>query len=81
MHITNENLDCCIVTLFIHNVCNYSCSYCSDYHRDGTQRWPEDWEPYLDLIKRLKKRNKYLYVEVLGGEPTVWPKFQVQLTI
>ena len=76
MHITNENLDCCIVTLFIHNVCNYSCSYCSDYHRDGTQRWPEDWEPYLDLIKRLKKRNKYLYVEVLGGEPTVWPKFQ-----
>jgi MoaA/NifB/PqqE/SkfB family radical SAM enzyme len=24
----------------------------------------------------LKKRNKYLYVEVLGGEPTVWPKFQ-----
>ena len=76
MHITNENLDCCIVTLFIHNVCNYSCSYCSDYHRDGTQRWPADWEPYLDLIKRLKKRNKYLYVEVLGGEPTVWPKFQ-----
>jgi organic radical activating enzyme len=76
MHITNENLDCCIVTLFIHNVCNYTCSYCSDYHRDGTQRWPEDWEPYLDLIKRLKKRNKYLYVEVLGGEPTVWPKFQ-----
>tara|TARA_Y100000389_G_scaffold161606_1_gene164119 strand:+ start:3514 stop:4254 length:741 start_codon:yes stop_codon:yes gene_type:complete len=24
----------------------------------------------------LKERNKYLYVEVLGGEPTVWPKFQ-----
>ena len=76
MHITNENLDCCIVTLFIHNVCNYACSYCSDYHRDGTQRWPENWEPYLDLIKRLKKRNKNIYVEVLGGEPTVWPKFQ-----
>ena len=24
----------------------------------------------------MKERNKYLYVEVLGGEPTVWPKFQ-----
>jgi sulfatase maturation enzyme AslB (radical SAM superfamily) len=76
MHITNENLDCCIVTLFIHNVCNYSCSYCSDFHRDGSYRWPEDWTPYLNFINDLKQRNKYLYIEVLGGEPTVWPQFQ-----
>jgi len=76
MHITNENLDCCIVTLFIHNVCNYSCSYCSDFHRDGTYRWPEDWTPYLNFINDLKQRNRYLYIEVLGGEPTVWPAFQ-----
>ena len=76
MHITNENLDCCIVTLFIHNVCNYSCSYCSDFHRDGSYRWPEDWTPYLNFINDLKQRNRYLYIEVLGGEPTVWPEFQ-----
>lgn len=76
MHITNENLDCCIVTLFIHNVCNYSCSYCSDFHRDGSYRWPEDWAPYLNFINDLKQRNRYLYIEVLGGEPTVWPAFQ-----
>ena len=76
MHITNENLDCCIVTLFIHNVCNYDCSYCSDFHRDGSYRWPEDWTPYLNFINDLKQRNRYLYVEVLGGEPTVWPAFQ-----
>ena len=76
MHITNENLDCCIVTLFIHNVCNYSCSYCSDFHRDGSYRWPEDWTPYLNFINDLKQRNLYLYIEVLGGEPTVWPAFQ-----
>lgn len=76
MRITNENLDCCILTLFIHNVCNYSCSYCSDYHRSGSHRWPEDWTPYTDLIGKLKQRNKNVYVEVLGGEPTVWPKFQ-----
>lgn len=76
MRITNENLDCCIVTLFIHNVCNYSCSYCNDYHRDGSFRWPENWDPYVQLIEKLKKKNKYLYIEVLGGEPTVWPKFQ-----
>lgn len=76
MHITNENLDCCILTLFIHNVCNYSCSYCNDYHRSGSYRWPDNWEPYINLISNLKKRNRYLYIEVLGGEPTVWPKFQ-----
>jgi MoaA/NifB/PqqE/SkfB family radical SAM enzyme len=76
MRITNENLDCCIVTLFMHNVCNYKCSYCNDYHRDGTYRWSDNWEPYINLIDRLKERNRYLYIEVLGGEPTMWPKFQ-----
>lgn len=76
MHITNENLDCCIVTLFVHNVCNYKCSYCNDYHRDGTARWPVFWQPYVNFINDLKSRNKYLYVEILGGEPTIWPKFQ-----
>jgi len=76
MHITNENLDCCIVTFFLHNVCNYQCSYCSEYHNGGDQRWPEDWKPYLNFINEIKKRNKYVYIEVLGGEPTVWPQFQ-----
>ncbi len=76
MRITNENLDCCIVTLFMHNVCNYKCSYCNDYHRDGSHRWSDNWEPYVNLIDKLKERNKNLYVEVLGGEPTVWPRFQ-----
>lgn len=76
MHITNENLNCCVLTLFIHNVCNYSCSYCNDYHRSGSYRWPDDWTPYIKLITELKQRNRYLYVEVLGGEPTVWPRFQ-----
>lgn len=76
MHITNENLDCCIVTLFIHNVCNYKCSYCNDYHRDGKYRWPTDWDPYINFINELKKKNKYLYIEILGGEPTIWPNFQ-----
>lgn len=76
MHITNENLDCCILTLFIHNVCNFKCSYCNDYHRDGSNRWPEDWKPYLNLIEKIKENNKYVYVEILGGEPTLWPRFQ-----
>lgn len=76
MHITNENLDCCIVTLFLHNVCNYKCSYCNDYHRDGSYRWPDKWDAYINLIDKVKEKNKNVYVEVLGGEPTLWPRFQ-----
>ena len=76
MRITNENPDCCVLTLFVHNVCNYNCSYCNDYHRDGSHRWSDDWSPYIKLIEQLKQRNQYLYIEVLGGEPTVWPRFQ-----
>ena len=64
MHITSEKLDCCVVTLFVHNVCNFNCSYCSDYHRDGTSRWPKNWAPYLQLIEELKQRNENLYIEV-----------------
>ena len=75
MHITNENLDCTIITMFIHNSCNFSCSYCSDFHRNGKYHWPTDWAPYLKLIEQQKKRTKYVHVEVLGGEPTLWPKF------
>lgn len=76
MYLTSNNPECAIITLFVHNVCNYNCSYCSDYHRIGDYRWPSDWTPYLNFIKDLKSRHKFLYVEVLGGEPTLWPKFQ-----
>lgn len=76
MHITNDNHDCCFVTIFVHTVCNYKCSYCNDFHNDGTYRWPENWEPYINFINQLKKRKKYLYIDLLGGEPTLWPKFQ-----
>ena len=66
MHITNENLDCAIITLFIHNVCNYNCSYCDDYPEMVVNVGP-DWKSYIDPIEKCKK-NKYSYVEVLGGE-------------
>lgn len=76
MHITNENLDCCFVGLFLHNVCNFNCSYCSDFHRSGNHRWPDDMSAYINLIEKLKKVNKYVYVDISGGEPTLWPNFQ-----
>jgi MoaA/NifB/PqqE/SkfB family radical SAM enzyme len=54
-------------------VCNYSCSYCpSDLH-DGKYRWPENYRPIIDLIN--KWRDGPITIDILGGEPTLWPKF------
>lgn len=75
MHITNENSDCTIITMFIHNACNFRCSYCSELHNSGEHRWPQDWKPYLDLIEKQKQRTRYIHIEILGGEPTLWPEF------
>ena len=75
MHITNENLDCCLITLFVSDVCNYKCSYCDEEHNGGMNPWPKDWTPYIDFINSVKKENKYIYLEILGGEPSVWPNF------
>ena len=60
MEIINSNPDCCIVSLFVHNVCNFNCSYCSDEHRDGSYRWPTNWDGYLDLIDEIKERRHYI---------------------
>ena len=77
MEIINSNPDCGVMTFFIHNTCNFKCSYCSEEHYGGSHRWPEGqtWDNYLDLIDDMKEKNKYLYIELLGGEPTLWPKF------
>jgi len=76
MRVTNENLDCAIVSFYIHNVCNYSCSYCASHHYDGSHRWPTTWKPYTDFLTEVRKRNKYVFIEIFGGEPTLWPQFQ-----
>ena len=76
MEIINQNPDCGIITIFIHNTCNFKCSYCSPEHYGGKNNWPQNWDNYLDLIDDLKEKNKYVYIEVSGGEPTLWPKFQ-----
>ncbi|HMN69120.1 MAG TPA: radical SAM protein [Bdellovibrionales bacterium] len=75
-HVTSENTECCILTLFVHNVCNFKCSYCNALHNSGSNKWPGDIAPYLELIRRLRESNSHIFVEILGGEPTYWPKFE-----
>jgi len=74
--VTNENPDCALVTLFLHNRCNYSCDYCNTLHRDGSHGWPQDAAPFVTFLDRVRQRNPHIYVEFLGGEPTLWPRFR-----
>lgn len=69
------------IELFLSNVCNYSCSYCSPEYYSGTHRWPnlEQVKENLGYIidyymNNSKKRKVCLFI--IGGEPTLWPEFE-----
>ncbi len=56
-------------------VCNYSCSYCAPNLHDGKYRWVNNYENVLNIIKNFRK-NYPLVLELMGGEPTLWPNLQ-----
>lgn len=75
MHLTNNNPNCGIIEITLHTTCNFKCSYCDPVNYDGKYRWKDDFTPYLNIINDFKKRNKYVIVSLLGGEPTLMPGF------
>jgi len=72
--------DYIVVDWMMGNTCNYACTYCDDYFHDGSQPWP-DVDIVLKFTKRLTDHyrihapGKRILWNLLGGEPTVWPKF------
>ena len=52
--------------------CNYDCWYCHPSLKDGKHRWP-DHEAALDFFNQLAQ-EKLIYLDLNGGEPTLWPK-------
>jgi MoaA/NifB/PqqE/SkfB family radical SAM enzyme len=79
----NSNLprDYLRIELFLSNVCNYSCWYCSPEYHSGSHRWPklEQVKDNLGYIidyyrKNTPKRRVCLFI--IGGEPTLWPDFE-----
>lgn len=73
MKITNEHPSTVVVGLELTTTCNYSCWYCEKYFHDGKYRWP-DLETYLDFFHSLCSVRENVHVDILGGEPTLWPK-------
>lgn len=63
------------ITYTCTTVCNYSCSYCTEYHYNGKYRWIEDYTPLLNLSNDFRQ-NSPLVFDIMGGEPTLWPKLQ-----
>jgi len=56
--------------------CNYKCSYCPDDAHDGKYRWPskKHVDEILILIKKFSDDDVPLMIDLLGGEPTLWPE-------
>lgn len=61
----------------LHNVCNYDCSFCGDENKIGDQRW-HDISVYKNVVKKLmhqaEQENKFIWFQLTGGEPTLYPK-------
>jgi len=57
-------------------VCNYSCSYCWPANHDGVNRWPDELQTQqlLSTIEQFRQHQP-LSLDIMGGEPTLWPDF------
>lgn len=74
-HITNNGpQNCAIISYQPHNVCNFTCEYCHSSSNGGDQRWNNKYSKMVDLINIIREKNKHAYLEILGGEPTLWPE-------
>jgi MoaA/NifB/PqqE/SkfB family radical SAM enzyme len=73
VHITNSKLEICSVTWEITNKCNYKCWYCPEQLHSGTSGWP-DLDNSVNFFNRLSNIHKGVHIDLIGGEPTLWPK-------
>ena len=65
-----------MISFKIHNVCNYTCDYCDPGSNSGSERWNSEYKPAVDFIKKIREKNKYIVLDLVGGEPTMWPDLQ-----
>lgn len=66
------------IEFMVSNVCNYSCWYCNPADHIGDHRWTnnldlllKNFEHLLDFYKINGKKK--IELNLLGGEPTLWP--------
>jgi organic radical activating enzyme len=69
--------DTILINWNITTVCNYRCSYCPSYLHDGLYKFPKNTTNILKFLSDVQQKyeHKKIYLIILGGEPTLWPKF------
>lgn len=75
-----------LVHYAIHNICNYKCWYCLPNSNLGNYRWPDyklAADHFIHLFDYYKENLGKTQIELnlLGGEPTLWPALGKFLSI
>lgn len=76
--ITDKSDDYIRIEFMVSNVCNYKCWYCDPHAYGGDFRWTKDTDKLIENFKHLLdfyklKGRKTVELNLLGGEPTLWP--------
>jgi len=74
---TSNKFDGKYITWECTTECNYNCSYCWPACHDGKYRWPsaEKTNKLIDYVNNFSNR-KPLILDIMGGEPTLWPDLE-----
>lgn len=77
IHLTNNGpKNVAMIAFKSHNVCNFTCDYCHPNSNDGSERWNSNYIAVADFVNKVREKNKYVSLEIIGGEPTLWPELQ-----
>ena len=63
-----------VINWKLHNVCNYSCSFCGKGNNSGNERWLS-LEKYKSIVDKIAEAcaGTPFYIVYTGGEPTLYP--------
>ena len=64
-----------VINWKLHNVCNYSCSFCGKGNNSGNERW-FTLEKYKSIVDKIAEAcvGTPFYIVYTGGEPTLYPE-------
>jgi len=71
---TNRKYDMHVVWE-VSSTCNYDCWYCNPRHHDNKIRG-HDYDNVIDFFTDLSNKYEYIYCDMVGGEPTLWPRLK-----
>ena len=66
------------IEFMLGNLCNFKCWYCFPGSNEGTHRFPDfdlTVKNLLHIVWHYRKHGKKrVFLHIIGGEPTLWPK-------